>query len=309
MWAKLLRARSRSRVRPIGEETEADLLRYSVGAIHARLLVQTSVSDLRDAEFKVFSQEGEDGMIQYLIQRLPETSESFVEIGVEDYSESNTRFLLTHDNWRGLVIDGGEAHASFVTSTGLRWRRHVDTVSAHITAENVNEVIGAAGFVGDVDLLSLDIDGNDYWVLEALSVISPKVIVVEYNSLFGRDFAVTVPYVPNFKRSLAHHSFLYYGASLPALTALLRRRGYRLVGTNSSGNNAFFLRRDIPSTLDELTPEEAFQPTRFREARDAAGNLCFESEPAQLLRSMGHLPLIETESQREILIRELYEYG
>jgi hypothetical protein len=307
IWTKLARLRNHRR-QPAGRESDSDLLRRALGDLHARLLAKETVTNLRDAEFKVFSQGGEDGIIQYLVQRLPESDGSFVEVGVEDYSESNTRFLLAHNNWRGLIIDGGEAHSAFVTSTGLRWRHQIETVTAFITAENVNGVIGDAGFAGDIDLLSMDIDGNDYWVLAELSVISPKVIVAEYNSLFGKEHSVTIPYSPDFRRDLVHESRLYYGASLSALTRLLREKHYRLVGTNSSGNNAFFVRSDVPTELKELTPEDAFRPTQFREARAAMGNLTYQSAPTELLRSIGDFPLIEVPSQREILIRDLYEF-
>lgn len=305
-WTKLLNGRNRGRV-PVGQESQADLTRLAIGAVHSRLISQETFDDLRDAEFKVFSQEGEDGMIQYLVQRLPNRDGTFVEIGVEDYSESNTRFLLTHNGWRGLAIDGDDAHSAFVTSTGLRWRRHIDAVSAFVTAENVNAVISAAGFAGEIDLFSLDIDGNDYWVLDKLSAVRPKIIIVEYNSLFGSRHSVSIPYMPDFRRQQAHPSFLYYGASLPALAQLLQRKGFRLIGTSSSGNNAFFLRQDIDTTLAELTAEDAFQPTRFREARDDRGNLSFRSADDQVLRSMAHLPVIETESGEQMLIREVYQ--
>ena len=141
--------------------------------------------------------------------------------------------------WTGLMVDGDEGHM-----TQVRRRFYgVTAVAAWITRENINQLILDAGFAGDVDFLSIDLDGNDYWVWEALTACSPRVVVIEYNSAFGPDRAVTIPYDAEFDRH--DYRFCYYGASLAALTKLSERKGYRLVTTEPCGVNAYFLRDDV----------------------------------------------------------------
>src|SRR5437868_3239257 len=194
---------------------------------------------LADGEFRVFSQWGEDGIIQYLISRIKITNETFVEFGVENYRESNTRFLLLNNNWRGLVLDGSQHCIDHIQADEICWRHTLTARCAWITRDNINDLLKEAGFAGEVGLLSIDIDGNDYWVWEKLTVIDPVIAITEYNSIFGPELAVTIPYDPKFARHRAHYSGQFWGASLPALTQLADRKGYSLVGCNSAGNNAY----------------------------------------------------------------------
>ena len=166
---------------------------------------------------------------------------------------------------------------------------------AFVTRENIDALIGTNGLSGEIGLLSVDIDGVDYFVWEAIMVVQPALVVVEYNARFGPERAVTVPYDAAFQRGAAHSSHIYYGASLAALVGLGKRKGYAFVGANSAGNNAFFVRRDLlPADLRERTAREGFVDCQFRESRDAAGRLAFfnaEEERAILAR----LPLEEVE--------------
>jgi hypothetical protein len=234
-------------------------------------------SSLREAEFQVFSQWGEDGIIQYLLSHVRIEHEIFVEFGVESYQEANTRFLLLNNYWSGLIIDGSEEHMAAVTNSDLAWRHTLHARSAWITAENINDVISSAGISGDIGLLSVDIDGVDYWVWKAIHVVQPRIVIAEYNSLYGPKAKVTPPYDPTFERGKAHFSHVFYGASLAALDHLAQEKGYRLLGTNSAGNNAFFVRADLAPALPTVTPEQTFQPARFREARLASGELAFRT--------------------------------
>ena len=128
------------------------------------------------------------------------------------FSESNTRFLLRKDNWRGLVIDGSPTNVSSIRRLPEFWQHELTAVASFITRDNINDLFRDAGYTGEIGLLSIDIDGNDYWVWEAIEVVSPVIVVVEYNSVFGPDATVTVPYDPAFTRRAAHHSNLYFGA-------------------------------------------------------------------------------------------------
>lgn len=223
-------------------------------------------------EAKVRSQHGEDGILLHLFDALGCHDRRFIEFGVEDGTECNTANLSLHFGWRGMLIEGDPAHAAkarafYRAALGGRGDR-VQIVNSFVTAENINGLLKDNGFTGDIDLLSIDIDGNDYWVWRAIDAVRPRVVVIEYNSVFGNDRAVTIPYDPAFSRGAAHVSKLYYGASLPALAHLGREKGYALAGCDSQGVNAFFVRNELADRIDTLSPEEAFVPqwTRLREA-------------------------------------------
>lgn len=268
-------------------------IREALGRIEARQLEAQGADGLRSNEFQVYSQWGEDGIIQHLIRRVSLTRPIFVEFGVENYTEANTRFLLTNNNWSGLVLDGSENHVRSIRKGEWYWKHNLKAVQAFITRENINDLLRENGVMGEIGLLSVDIDGNDYWVWEAINAVSPAIVVVEYNSRFGPERAVTVPYDPQFVRVNAHYSCAYYGASLAALVALGRRKGYAFVGSNSAGNNAFFVRRDLkPDNMSELTAAEGYVALQFREARDQQGRLAYLS-PEEEAVIVSQLPLVE----------------
>ena len=272
-------------------------LLFAQGQLAAELLKSKAISSLQDAEFHVFSQFGEDGIIQFLLQRLPGIPSSFIEFGVESYAEANTRFLLRHNNWKGLIIDGSRDNMEMVRQSDLYWRHELCAVDAFITRENINSLFADHGFTGEIGLLSIDIDGNDYWVWEEISCVNPAIVVAEYNSYFGAERAITVPYNPAFYRTSAHHSNLYFGASLPALAYLADKKGYALLGCNKSGNNAFFVRNDLlaKTGLPALSAQEAFVETRAREARNPDGKLNFASAEERRLQIKG-LPVVNVVS-------------
>jgi hypothetical protein len=302
-----LRARVGALVtRATGFEQRLDAVRAQVGGLESRLMRSAERAGVREAEFRVFSQFGEDGIIQYLVQRVPIENEVFVEFGVEDYSESNTRFLLVNDNWRGLVMDGGDRHLAFIRRTGLDWRHDIEAKVAFVDRDNINRLIASAGIRGDIGLLSVDIDGNDYWVLEAIDVVSPRILVVEYNSNFGPEAAVTVPYDPDFERRRAHWSQLYWGASLAALDGLARRKGYALIGGNSAGNNAFWVREDVLGEVPRVTVDEAYAVSRFRESRDESGALSYVRDQRARLAIIRNMPLWDVEAERTVTVADRF---
>ena len=258
---------------------------------------------LRQAEFKVFSQFGDDGILQYLFSRFPAV-DSFIEFGVEDYTEANTRFLLIHDNWRGLILDGRPDLQGVVDRQGLPFLHELTAQSAFITAENINEIFVQAGFTGEIGLLSIDIDGNDYWVWKAIEVVRPQVVVVEYNSILGSERALTIPYDPAFTRSKSHPSWLYWGASLAALCRLANDKGYAFVGSNQAGVNAYFVRKDLAAPFQVLTAAEGHVVSRVRESRDAQGGMSRLGGAARL-EAIADCPMIDLDSGKTILLREL----
>src|SRR2546426_1077469 len=163
--------------------------------------------------------------------------------------------------------------SSFIKNDEVSLKYDLTAVCRFISRENINEVISSAGLAGDVGLLSIDIDGNDYWVWEAINIISPCIVICEYNSVFGSRHAISVPYDQKFHRTRAHYSNLYFGASLPALCVLAERKGYDFVGANSAGVNAFFVRKDLSHGLPKLGAEAGYVFSHIRESKDVHGNL------------------------------------
>src|SRR6267143_7311121 len=175
-----------------------------------------SNTDFRKIGFKVFSQWDEDGIIQYLIRHLNIENRTFIEFGVADYEESNTRFLLLNDHWQGMVLDACESDIRFIQTDRIYWEFDLQAKCAWITRENIDSLLREASFSEDIGLLSIDIDGNEYWIWEAIHSIRPRIVIVEYNSVFGLQ-PISVPYKDDFHKLSAHYSGLYYGCSLAAL--------------------------------------------------------------------------------------------
>jgi len=250
-----------------------DVEKIMLGSILAKNICASDRQPLSDHEFKVFSQWGEDGIIQFLLRKLVLPQNTFIEFGVETYREANTRFLLMHDNWSGLVIDGSKSNINDIVSQSIYWRYSLNAIQSFITAENIDETITNNNMSGEIGILSVDIDGNDYWVLKAIKNVNPVILITEYNSVFGSERAISIPYSSDFVRGQKGLSNLYYGASLQALTTLAEEKGYSLVGCNSSGNNAFFVRKDKLGDLAPVSVKDAFVDAKFREAKDIKGKL------------------------------------
>jgi hypothetical protein len=273
-----------------------------------RMKTQGVLPRIAEAEFKVFSQFGDDGIIQYLLQQvdIPEDKRTFIEFGVQDYQESNTRFLLMNDNWSGLVLDGSAGNIDKIVAGAQFWRYDLTAVAAFIDRDNVNDLLARNGFKGEIGLLSVDIDGNDYWVWESIDVVTPIIVVCEYNSVFGAVHAVTIPYDPAFQRGAAHYSNLYWGVSLKALCLLASRRGYAFVGCNSAGNNAYFIRRDKLGSLKSLECAEGYVEARFRESRNRNGELTYLSADKRL-GEIAQMPVFDVERQSAVPISEIFQ--
>jgi hypothetical protein len=259
------------------------------------------LGDLQRAEFKVFSQWGDDGIIQFLVNYLEIEPRIFVEFGVENYREANTRFLLLNDNWRGLVLDGSEKNVRQIRQDRIYWQHDLTAQAAFVTAENINNLLKINDFEGLIGLLHIDIDGNDYWVWKAIEVVQPVLVIVEYNSVFGAERAWTTPYDPAFFRTRYHSSNLCYGASLAALCDLATAKGYAFVGSNSHGNNAYFVRRDHLRDLRPLSAQEGYVESKFRESRDPSGQLSYLGGAARLEALRG-LQVFDTRANQLTII-------
>ena len=233
--------------------------------------------NFNDYEFKIFSQFGDDGLIQYLIKHINIKNEIFIEFGVADYSESNTRFLMMNNNWKGFVMDGSEQNMVKLKTKYWYWKYSLINKAVFITKENINELIAETGFK-NIGLLHIDLDGNDAYILAELDLkeMNPSIIIMEYNAVFGKERAICVPYDKNFIRTDKHYSNLYWGASLPALTYIANNKGYSLIGCNIAGNNAYYIRKDLLNeTIREKTIDEAFIISKYRESREKDFSLSY----------------------------------
>lgn len=259
------------------------------------------LNNIQNAEYKVFSQYGDDGIIQFLVDYLDINKKCFIEFGVENYLESNTRYLLLENNWEGLIIDGSKKNIDFVKRENLYWRHSLTAIHSFVTAENINTILSDAGFIGEVGLLHIDIDGNDYWVWNAITCIDPSIVIIEYNSLFGKERSITIPYNPTFYRTNFHYSNLYYGASLKALIDLSAKKGYEFIGCNSAGNNAYFVKKNLLKDLLPRSIEDGFVRGKFRESRDQNGKLTYYNSEKQFELIKG-LPVYDTIEGKNTLI-------
>ncbi len=237
---------------------------------------------INDYEFKVFSQFGDDGIIQFLIENINIKNDFFLEFGVENYEESNTRFLLENNNWAGVIFDSSEKHILHTKQQNYFWKYRIQSFCHFITKENINDITRAEITNPDIGLLCIDVDGNDFWIWKAINYLNPQIVIIEYNARFGNDKSISIPYERNFDRNKKKYKNIIYGASLGALEKLGKEKNYSLIGTNLNGNNAYFIRNDsIPQNHELIKPrttKECFKLNSFKENRDDYGNIIYLSK-------------------------------
>jgi hypothetical protein len=226
------------------------------------LLTQTKYQDSRrlaQFEAKVFSQYGEDGIIAEIFRRIGTTNRYFVEFGSADGMENNTVFLL-RQGWSGLWMDGNKAAIA-----RARWRfapeigaKRLTAEATFITAENIEHLFSANSVPLEFDLLSIDIDRNDYYIWKAFETYRPRAVVIEYNAIFPPG----VEWVIEYNQGEQWDGTSNFGASLSALESLARMKGYSLVGCNIAGVNAFFVRTDLlqEKFCSPFTAENHYEP-------------------------------------------------
>lgn len=220
-------------------------------------------------EFKIFSQHGEDGILLYIFSKIGTTNRHFVEIGCGP-GHHNTANLAINHGWSGLLVDK--------TKECVDWSRDfferemgsdsskVKVIQCCVTIENVEPLLSENGLSGEIDLLSIDVDGNDYWIWKAINKTNPRVVVIEYNASIDPERCVTVKYNPEFNRMGDGGEWCYHGASLTALIKLGRDKGYQFVGCNSHGYNAFFIRNGLlRDKIEQISVKDAYYPCQGRE--------------------------------------------
>jgi len=222
-----------------------------------------SKKNIQEKEFHIFSQSGEDGILVYIFSCIKTTNRTFVEIGAGNGKVCNTAVLSKLFGWNGLLIDALRHNTAIAKKYYHSYP--VIPVNAFVTRENINAILLENNIKGSIDLLTIDIDGNDYWIWDAISVIDPHVVMIEYNASFGEQ-SISIPYEERFERYKKHKFGWYHGASLIALEKLAHSKGYELAGCSSSGVNTFFVKKEIisQSALPILSAKEAYCPHRSR---------------------------------------------
>ena len=258
-----------------------------------------NISNLNEVDFKVFSQNGEDGIIDYLLFSLQIEKPKFIEIGVGDYYESNTRFLFERSSGDGLIIDIIDNFQKRVEKNIRLWRGNLKILNRKIDSENILATLKEFNFFDNIDLFSIDVDSIDYWILEKMPKKFCKLIVAEYNPYFGSNLEISVPNDKNFDRSKYHHSNLCFGASLKSIINLLDRKGFIFLGTNLFKNNAFFVNSDFKDNLFLEIPNNnelnSFTNASFRESRDINNKLNF-IDPKDILNEIKKSKVVDLSS-------------
>ncbi|MBC7889447.1 MAG: hypothetical protein H7Z13_16340 [Ferruginibacter sp.] len=216
---------------------------------------ENKIIRLSDTGYKVFSQHEEDGLLLFIFAIIGTTAKTFVDIGGNDGVNSNCANFAVNFGWHGLFIDSDKT----AVKRGIHfYKRYPDPwsfkprfVCQKVTRENINPIIEKEGFSGSIDLLSIDIDGNDYWIWDAINILEPRVVMVEAKVEFGFN-NVVVPYDPGYSHLTKNP--LYNGASPVAFNNLAKRKGYRLAGANGYGHNMIFIKNGL---ADDYFPEVA----------------------------------------------------
>ena len=262
-------------------------INYNLG-LNNLLLISKNYNDitkLEQSECKIFSQNGEDGILDYIITVLKIERPNFIEIGVGSYVEANTRFIYERFSPKGVIIDIEKNLKNKVFSNINPWKGDLRVIEEKVTTENIN-IILSKNCDFDVDIFSLDIDSTDYWILDKLKSNISKIFVAEYNAVFGSKLEVTTPNIKNFNREEYHYSHLCFGMSLRALINIMVKKNYYFIGTNSVKNNAFFVSNDYP--IDQyfknlkIREIDYYVDTNIRESRNIKGNLNYLSGEKKL---------------------------
>jgi hypothetical protein len=283
--------------RSMRNEINKNYLQTSILSTKIQRMNYTMLDDLRQAELKVFSQNGEDGIIDYCLETIGVKNINFLELGSSDFVECNSRFCNLLRNSGTYLVDSkmdinklrNDFEDRFINSK-------IFCKNAWISTDNINNIIQDATIkLGRLNVLSIDLDGNDYWILKNILDLDFDLIIVEYNPTLSSNLPVSVPYDTNFDRTKKHYTYKYYGATLEAYVQLLKKRNFKFIGATSQGTNAFFVSNVHASKFQKVIKSvDDYKNVSSREARNRQGVLSFISieEERYLIKD---LPLEETE--------------
>ena len=281
---------------------------FAIGSSHFSMMRQyySEIKNLSDADYKVFSQTGEDGIIDYLLYSLNIKVPKFVEIGVGDYRESNTRYIFQKNCSRGLIVDKNKNLEKKVSKIVKLWKGDLTIIETAVTSENVLHILNSNEFDNNLDVFSLDVDGIDYWILEVLPEKLSKIVVLEYNPTFGPNLEVTIPNLKYFDRKKYHYSCLCWGASLKALIKLMNQRKYVFVGSNIACFNAFFVLESEVEKLNLNLPDKndltKYTTSYIRESRSIENKLNYLSGK-QKLKEIENCEIIDLSNPEKKLVK------
>jgi hypothetical protein len=237
-----------------------------------KILTPAEMPAFKDVGFKVHSQFDEDGILLYIFSVIGTTNKRVVEICAGDGIQCMSANLIINHGWEGLLFDGDEEMVergrNFFLNNQSTWLYQPIFKHAWLTRDNINQLISENGYCGEIDLLSLDIDGNDYYIMEAITIIKLRVIICETHNVIPSDMALTIPYETEFNRMVGLHPD-FMSVSLLAMKKLLNTKGYRLVGSHQYGFNAIFILNGIgtdyfPEVSVESVHDNSY--TKFRNA-------------------------------------------
>tara|TARA_B100000315_G_scaffold114032_1_gene104481 strand:- start:703 stop:1641 length:939 start_codon:yes stop_codon:yes gene_type:complete len=268
------------------------------------------IKNLEEVDFKIFSQFGEDGILDFLLYKLNIKKPKFLEIGIGDYRECNTRYIYEKNSCKGMVVDRNKDLEKKISRIVKLWRGDLTIIEEVVTSKNILDIICKNNFDKNLDLFSLDIDGNDYWVLKVLPEKFSKIVVLEYNALFGPNLEITTPNLENFDREKYHYSHLCYGASLKAYIKLMSEKKFIFLGTNLACNNAFFVNEDEKSKLNLTLPNiedlKKYTKSYIRDSRSPDGKLNYLSYKEKL-KTISNCKIVDISQKehRSILLKDL----
>ena len=267
-----------------------------------------NIDNIQQVELKVFSQNGEDGIIDYLLTKLKliPHSTNFIEIGVGDYRESNTRFIYNQFHSKGVIIDCINDMKKKVKPHVNLWKGDLRICNSFINSNNINEIL-EKNCDFDVDVFSLDIDGIDYWIIQKLKKNISKIFIAEFNPVFGSKLKVTVPNIDNFDRTNYHYSNLCYGMSLSALIDVMKEKNFYFVGTNLQKMNAFFVSNDFNKKdfFNNLIigSLENYTNSNIRDSRDINNNLNYLSGFEKKIKEIENCKVVNLETNKNDLVK------
>ena len=286
---------------------------YAIGSSYLALMRYnySNVKNLDELDYKIYSLGGEDGIIDYLLHTLKIKKPKFVEIGIGDYWESNTRFLFERTSCKGLVIDIIENLKQKVMKNTKIWKGDLTILNEEVTSNNIGDVLKKNNFIKDLDLFSIDIDGVDYWVLEKLENEFSKIVIAEFNPIFGGNAKISVPNIKGFKREKYHYSHLCFGASLKAIIDLLDKKGFIFLGTNLFRTNAFFVlkkfKNEIKLDLSKINNLDQYVDSNIRESRNKNGELNYISGDEKI-REIENCEVVDlsTNERRAVKLKDVF---
>ena len=254
-----------ARAQLLGRETITTIAHMYGWNLRQKLLAKPRYNEekrLPRFGFKGYSQNEEDGILQEIFSRIGTTNKYFFEIGSADGLENNTLYLLIQ-GWHGFWVEGNPKN---VDSVKHKFKVPIKNGSLRVKCDwvqknNINQLMAEGQLdSGDLDLFSLDIDGNDYHILEAIERLSSRVLVIEYNPKYRPGIKWVMEYNPKHSYDLSDQ----FGASLKSFEILLSKKGYKLVGCNLLGSNAFFVREDLMGDhfLSDCSAENHYEPER-----------------------------------------------